>query len=120
MSYLFVGYPKCTTSQKAEKWLRSNGIAYEFRNIKEQNPSASELKAWHGQSALPLGRFFNTSGLLYRSMSLKEKLPGMGESERLALLASDGMLVRRPILVGDGLTLVGFKEDEWEKRLKKG
>ena len=114
---LFVCYPKCSTCQKAKKWLDSHGAAYEARHIKEQNPSAQELKKWHQRSGLPLKKFFNTSGLLYKNMNLKEKLPNMSEEEQYALLATDGMLVKRPIVVTDAQVLVGFKEAEWEKLL---
>ena len=109
----FICYPKCTTCQKAKKWLDECGIAYETRDIKEDNPSLDELTEWHSKSGLPLKKFFNTSGLLYKSMELKTKLPAMSEEEMLALLATDGMLVKRPLLVGDGFVLVGFKEAEW-------
>ena len=115
---LFLEYPKCTTCQKAKKWLSDNGFAVETRNIKEENPTYSELKAWHTQSGLPLKKFFNTSGLLYKSMQLKDKLPTMTEEEQLRLLATDGMLVKRPLLVGDDFVLVGFKESEWAARVK--
>ncbi len=115
---LFICYPKCTTCQKAKKWLDANGIAYEERHIAEQNPTAEELQAWQERSGLPLKRFFNTSGLLYRSMALKDKLPSMSDAEQLALLATDGMLVKRPLLIGDDFVLVGFKESEWEERLR--
>jgi len=114
----FICYPKCTTCQKAEKWLISHGIPYESRDIKLQNPTLTELRAWYRQSGLPLRRFFNTSGLLYKSMALKDKLPDMTGEEMLSLLASDGMLVKRPILVGDDFVLVGFKEAEWAEKLK--
>ena len=114
---LFVCYPKCTTCQKAQKWLDANGLTYEIRHIKDDNPSAGELKAWQERSGLPLRKFFNTSGQQYRALDLKEKLPAMDEEEQLALLASDGMLVKRPILVGDGFVLVGFKEDAWRAAL---
>ncbi len=114
----FICYPKCTTCQKARKWLDENQITYELRDIKTDNPSAEELAAWHKVSGLPLKKFFNTSGLLYKSMQLKEKLSGMSEEEMLHLLATDGMLVKRPLLVGDSFVLVGFKEPEWKKRLK--
>ena len=113
----FVCYPKCTTCQKAKKWLDDNNIPYEMRDIKLQNPSLSELKEWHQKSSLPLKKFFNTSGLLYKSLSLKDKLPQMTEEEMLSLLATDGMLVKRPILIGDDFVLVGFKEAEWEGNL---
>ncbi|MCI5947246.1 MAG: arsenate reductase family protein [Oscillospiraceae bacterium] len=112
---LFVCYPKCTTCQKAKRFLDENGIKYDERNIKEQNPTIEELKDWHKASGLPLKKFFNTSGMLYRSMELAKKLPSMSEDEQFALLASDGMLVKRPILVADNTVLVGFKESEWEK-----
>ena len=115
----FVCYPKCTTCQKAKKWLDENGISYELRDIKTENPSAQELEQWYRRSGLPLKKFFNTSGLLYKSMGLKDKLPGMSEEEMLNLLATDGMLVKRPLLIGDGVILAGFKEHEWEERLKK-
>ena len=115
---LFIQYPPCSTCQKAKKWLDTNGIAYEDRHIKEQNPTYEELKAWHAVSGLPLKKFFNTSGLLYKSMDLKNKLPTMSETEMLDLLATDGMLVKRPILVGEDFVLVGFKESEWAQRLQ--
>ena len=114
---LFVCYPKCTTCQKAQKWLDANGLTYEMRHIKDDNPSAGELKAWQERSGLPLRKFFNTSGLQYKALKLKDRLPDMSEEEQLALLASDGMLVKRPILVGDGFVLVGFREKEWAERL---
>ena len=111
---LFIEYPKCTTCKKAKKWLEEHNIAYTDRNIKEENPSADELKQWHEKSGLPLKRFFNTSGMLYREMGLKDKLPSMSEEEQLELLASDGMLVKRPILVTEDAVLTGFREKEWE------
>ena len=114
----FICYPKCTTCQKAQKWLDENGISYTFRDIKMGNPTYNELTAWHERSGLPLKRFFNTSGLLYKSMGLKDKLPQMGEDEMLRLLATDGMLVKRPLLVSDEFVLVGFKETEWTEQLK--
>ena len=115
---LFLLYPPCSTCKKAQKWLDDNGIAYTARHIKEENPSFEELKHWYEISGLPLKRFFNTSGLLYKSMELKDKLPGMSEEEQLKLLASDGMLVKRPIIVTeDGKVLTGFKEKEWETTL---
>lgn len=114
----FVCYPKCITCQKARKWLDENGISYELRDIKTENPSAQELEQWYRRSGLPLKKFFNTSGLLYKSMELKDKLPGMTEEEMLHLLATDGMLVKRPLLVGEETVLVGFKEAEWAQRLK--
>lgn len=116
---LFVCYPKCSTCQKARKWLEGQGIAFDARDIKEENPSEAELRAWYARSGLPLGRFFNTSGLQYKALGLKDKLPGMTEDEQLALLATNGMLVKRPLLVGDGFVLVGFKQAEWEEQLKK-
>ena len=114
----FICYPKCTTCQKAQKWLNENGIAYELRDIKNDNPTKEELAAWYAQSGLPLRKFFNTSGLLYKSMELKDKLPAMSEDEMLTLLATDGMLVKRPLLIGDGWVLVGFKEADWTARVK--
>ena len=113
----FICYPKCTTCQKAKKWLDDNKIEYELRNIKEDNPSLEELTAWYQMSRLPLKKFFNTSGLLYKSMELKDKLPTMSEEDQLKLLASDGMLVKRPIVVDDDFILVGFKESEWSGKL---
>lgn len=114
---LFLEYPKCSTCQKAKKWLDSNGISYEDRHIKEQNPSAAELKEWHQKSGLPLKKFVNTSGMLYKEMKLKDKLPNMTEEEQYELLASDGMLVKRPIVVGEDFVLTGFKEAEWSEKL---
>ena len=111
---LFVCYPKCTTCQKARKWLEKNGVAFEERHIKEENPTKKELKQWHKQSGLPLRKFFNTSGMLYRELQLKDKLPNMSEEEMFDLLASDGMLVKRPLLITDDAVLVGFKQAEWE------
>ena len=116
---LFVQYAKCTTCQRAKKWLDAYGAAYTDRPIKEQNPTVSELRLWHAKSGLPLRKFFNTSGLLYKQMALKDKLPAMTEDEMLALLASDGMLVKRPLLIGDDFVLVGFKEAEWERVLRR-
>ncbi len=115
MKNLFVCYPRCTTCQKAKKWLEEQGIEYQERNIAEQNPTVQELKEWHLRSGLPLKKFFNTSGQLYRSMKLAEKLPAMSEEEQFALLATDGMLVKRPILVGEKVVLVGFKPGQWEQ-----
>ena len=115
--FQFVCYPKCTTCQKAKKWLDDNNIQYEFRDIKLNNPSLEELEKWYKQSGLPLKRFFNTSGLLYKSLDLKNKLPQMAEQDMLELLATDGMLVKRPLLIGADLTLVGFKEAEWKEKL---
>ena len=114
---LFIEYPKCSTCQKAKKWLDSNGIKYDSRHIKDDNPTFEELKAWYEKSELQLKRFFNTSGMLYKSMQLKDKLPGMTEEEQLKLLGTDGMLVKRPILAGDGFVLTGFKPQEWEEKL---
>ena len=114
---LFVEYPKCSTCKKAKKWLEEHGAEFEDRHIKEQNPSAVELRRWHAASGLPLKRFFNTSGMLYRSMELKDKLPSMTEDEQFELLASDGMLVKRPILVDGDTVLVGFREKEWAELL---
>ena len=113
----FICYPKCTTCQKAKKWLEANGIDFEERHIKDSKPSMEELSTWHKQSGLPLKKFFNTSGLLYKELQLKNKLPVMSEDEQLALLASDGMLVKRPLLIGEGFVLVGFKEAEWKAAL---
>ena len=112
---IFICYPKCTTCQKAKAYLDSGGIDYEQRNIKENNPSYDELKSWLTISGLPIKKFFNTSGLLYKSMNLKEKLPTMSDDECLKLLATDGMLVKRPLLIGEDFVLIGFKENEWEK-----
>ena len=114
---LFIWYPKCSTCQKACKWLESAGVEFETRHIKEQNPTEEELRIWQRKSGFPLKKFFNTSGLLYKSMSLKDKLPGMTEEEQLEMLSSDGMLVKRPILVGEDFVLVGFKEAEWKEKL---
>ena len=111
----FICYPKCTTCQKAQKWLDDNKIEYEFRDIKLDNPTLDELTEWFKKSGLPLKKFFNTSGLLYKSLDLKNKLPTMTEDEMLNLLASDGMLVKRPLVIGDSFVLVGFKEDEYGK-----
>ena len=115
----FICYPKCTTCQKAQKWLDENGISYTFRDIKKAHPTCEERYAWHRRSGLPRKKYFNTSGLLYKSMALKDKLPTMSEDEMLKLLATDGMLVKRPLLVGIDFVLVGFKEAEWESHLKK-
>ncbi|MDR1001926.1 MAG: arsenate reductase family protein [Oscillospiraceae bacterium] len=116
----FICYPKCTTCQKAQKWLYERNIPFEFRDIKQSNPNYEELRAWFSASELPIKRFFNTSGLVYKSLNLKDKLPTMSEEECLQLLATDGMLLKRPILVGSGgVVLVGFKEDEWERNLTK-
>ena len=114
---VFVCYPKCTTCQKAQKWLEAKGADFTVRHIKEENPTAEELTQWWKMSGLPLKRFFNTSGLQYKALNLKEKLPTMTEAEQITLLATDGMLVKRPILVGEGFVRVGFKEAEWEEIL---
>jgi len=115
---LFICYPKCTTCKKAQTFLDTKGITYDIRNIKNDNPTEEELRAWHKKSGLPLKRFFNTSGQQYRALELSKKLPFMSEDEQFALLASDGMLVKRPILIDNDLVLVGFKESEWEAKLK--
>ncbi len=115
----FICYKKCTTCQKAKKWLDDNAIQYEIRDIKENNPTLTELSAWYRQSSLPLKKFFNTSGLIYKSLNLKEKIPQMSEEEMLQLLSSDGMLVKRPLLIGDDFVLTGFKESEWQTALIK-
>ena len=116
---LFICYPKCSTCQKARKWLDEHQVVYDLRDIKLENPAYEELAAWHQRSGLLLKKFFNTSGLVYKSMDLKNKLPGMSEEEMLKLLSTDGMLVKRPLLVGNDFVLVGFKEAEWAERLKK-
>ena len=113
----FICYPKCTTCQKAKKWLDDREIEYELRDIKTDKPTLDELKQWHKKSGLPLKKFFNTSGLLYKSMELKDKLPKMTEEEMLTLLSTDGMLVKRPVLVGEDFVLVGFKEPDWQSHL---
>ena len=117
MQMLFVCYPKCSTCMKAKKWLEEKGMEYELRDIKTENPTAEELKDWHRKSGLPLKRFFNTSGNLYKEMKLKDRLPEMSEEEQFALLATDGMLVKRPILVDGEKVLVGFREKECEEKL---
>lgn len=114
---LFLEYPPCSTCKKAKSWLEANGISYEDRHIKENNPSYEELKVWYERSGLPLKKFFNTSGQQYRALELKEKLPFMSEEEQLRLLASDGMLVKRPMLVTESAVLVGFKTEQWENVL---
>lgn len=116
---LFVEYPKCTTCKKAEKFLTDNNISFTDRHIKDENPSYDELKLWYEKSGLPLKRFFNTSGLLYKSMGLKDKLPEMTEDEQLNILSTDGMLVKRPIIVADNFVLVGFREPEWKEKFEK-
>ena len=113
----FICYPKCTTCQKAQKWLDGNEIKYTVRNIKEDNPTYDELKEWYGKSGLQLKKFFNTSGLLYKSMALKDKLPAMSDEEKIKLLSTDGMLVKRPLLIGEDFILIGFKEKEWADKL---
>lgn len=115
----FICYPKCTTCQKAKAWLDDRKIEYRIRDIKLDNPTLDELTAWYRRSGLPLKKFFNTSGLLYKSLDLKNKLPTMTEDEMLKLLATDGMLVKRPLLIGDGFVLVGFRESEWSEMLSK-
>ena len=117
MSYLFIQYPKCSTCQKAKQWLEDHGVSYTARHIVEENPTEQELSQWIARSGLPIKRFFNTSGLLYKSLELKDKLPTMDEDAQLELLASDGMLVRRPLLVGESTVLVGFRQAEWEQAL---
>ena len=112
---LFIEYPQCSTCQRAKKWLDERGIQYTDRHIKEQNPTYEELKEWQAQSGLPLKRFFNTSGLLYKSMQLKDKLPQMSEEEQLRLLATDGMLVKRPLIVDGQRVMTGFRPAEWEE-----
>lgn len=114
---LFLEYPPCSTCKKAKAWLEANGVPYAARHIKEDNPSYDELKAWQKKSGLPLKKFFNTSGLIYKSLNLKEKLPTMSEEEQLRLLASDGMLVKRPLAVGEDFVLTGFKEAQWKDQL---
>lgn len=114
---LFINYPKCTTCKKAKKWLGENHIQYTDRNIKENPPSFEELKLWYEQSGLPLKKFFNTCGTMYKSMQLKDKLPELNDEEKLRLLASDGMLVKRPIIVNENTILLGFKSDTWEEKL---
>lgn len=114
---LFLQYPSCSTCQKAKKWLDEQGVAYTARHIKEENPTYEELKHWYEISGLPLKKFFNTSGLIYKSMGLKDKLPAMGEDEQLRLLASDGMLVKRPLVVAEDFVLTGFKEADWKEKM---
>lgn len=114
----FICYPRCSTCQKARKWLDENGVLYELRDIRTEKPDVEELTAWYQRSGLPLRKFFNTSGQMYKSMELKTRLPDMTEGERLSLLASDGMLVKRPLAIGDEFVLLGFRENEWEAKLK--
>ncbi|MBQ7230745.1 MAG: arsenate reductase family protein [Oscillospiraceae bacterium] len=116
---LFIEYPPCTTCKKAKKWLQDHGLSFTARHIKEENPTAGELDAWQAKSGLELKRFFNTSGMRYRELELKDKLPAMSREEQLRLLSSDGMLVKRPILVTEDTVLVGFREKDWEKLLQK-
>lgn len=118
MAVLFIEYPKCSTCQKAKKWLLEHKIEFTDRHIVEHNPSAEELKIWHQKSGLPLKRFFNTSGLIYKEKELKDKLPAMSEEEQYKLLAENGMLVKRPLIISDDLILTGFKEKDWEQLLK--
>lgn len=117
MSVLFLQYPPCTTCKKAKAWLDEQGVTYEARNIKEENPTAEELKAWHEKSGLPLKKFFNTSGLAYKALGLKDRLSTMSEEEQYQLLASDGMLVKRPLVIGEKFVLVGFREAQWQEQL---
>ena len=117
MSLLFLEYPPCSTCKKAKSWLDAHGIQYTSRHIKDQNPSREELRNWYQKSGLPLKRFFNTSGLLYKEMKLKDKLPAMSEEEQLQLLATNGMLVKRPLLIDGDTVLIGFKEAEWSEKL---
>ena len=115
MDVIFIEYPKCTTCKKAKKWLEAKGISFVERNIVENNPSQEELKAWYEKSGLELKKFFNTSGMMYREMNLKDKLPSMSDEEKIALLSTDGMLVKRPILIVGDCILTGFKESQWEE-----
>lgn len=116
---LFLEYPPCSTCKKAKKWLDDHGVSYEARHIKEQNPTASELKEWYEKSGLELKKFFNTSGMKYKELGLNDKLPNMSEEEKLELLGTDGMLVKRPLVIGEDFVLVGFKEKEWEHALAR-
>ena len=115
---LFLEYPKCSTCKKAKNWLESNGVEFEDRHIVENNPTAEELKVWYEKSGLPLKKFFNTSGLKYKELGLKDKLPNMTEEEQLNLLGTDGMLVKRPLVIGDDFVLIGLKEPQWAEKLK--
>ena len=117
MMYLFIHYPKCSTCQKAKKWLEAQGVAFEARHIVEENPTAEELSKWIAASGQPVKKFFNTSGLKYKELGLKDKLPSMTDEEQIALLATDGMLVKRPLVIGNGVVLAGFKEDKWAEVL---
>lgn len=113
----FIQYEKCSTCKKAAAWLKEHGVSYEDRSIKEQNPTKEELTAWYRKSGLPLKRFFNTSGNLYKELGLKDKLPTMSEDEQLELLSTDGMLVKRPLVIGENFVLAGFREEEWQDKL---
>ena len=115
---LFLCYPKCSTCRKAQDWLDDHGIAYDLRDIKLNNPTAEELTLWYRKSGLPLKKFFNTSGLQYKALGLKDKLPSMSEEEQIALLATDGMLVKRPLLIGEEFVLTGFRPGEWDAALQ--
>ena len=117
MMYLFIHYPKCSTCQKAKKWLEAQGVAFEARHIVEENPTAEELSKWIAASGQPVKKFFNTSGMKYKELALKDKLPSMTDEEQIALLATDGMLVKRPLVIGEGVVLAGFKEDKWAEVL---
>ena len=117
MMYLFIHYPKCSTCQKAKKWLEAQGVAFEARHIVEENPTAEELSKWIAASGQPVKKFFNTSGLKYKELGLKDKLPSMTDEEQIALLATVGMLVKRPLVIGNGVVLAGFKEDKWAEAL---
>lgn len=117
MMYLFIHYPKCSTCQKAKKWLEAQGVAFEARHIVEENPTVEELSKWIAASGQPVKKFFNTSGLKYKELGLKDKLPSMTDEEQIALLATDGMLVKRPLVIGNGVVLAGFKEDKWAEAL---
>lgn len=119
MSVLFLEYPKCSTCKKAKEWLTANQVAFTDRHIVENNPTAAELAQWQERSGLPLKKFFNTSGLVYKDLGLKDKLPQMSQQEQLDILATNGMLVKRPLIIGDDFVLAGFKEAEWEERLKR-
>ena len=115
--YLFIHYPKCSTCQKAKKWLEAQGVAFKARHIVEENPTAEELSKWIAASGQPVKKFFNTSGMKYKELALKDKLPSMTDEEQIALLATDGMLVKRPLVIGEGVVLAGFKEDKWAEVL---
>ena len=117
MNVLFMEYPKCSTCHRAKKWLQAHEVSFEDRHIKDDRPTASELKEWIARSGLPVRKFFNTSGMVYKELGLKDKLPNMSEDEMIEVLASDGMVVKRPLIVGSDFVLVGFKEQEWEARL---